>query len=65
MSLAWMMVAPSVCRFGSVGNGLSMINYYAIAWGLFERETSSKIGERTMYSPQMQSSGFCVINRFG
>ena len=65
VSFAWMMVAPSVCRFGSVGNGLSIINYYPIAWRLFERDTSSKIAERTMYSPQMQSFGFRVIKRCG
>jgi len=55
VSLAWTIVAPSVCRFGRVGSGLSMINYYAIAWGVFEHETSSEVQERTMYSPQMQS----------
>ena len=31
VSRAWMIVAPSVCRFGRVGNDLSMINYCAIA----------------------------------
>ena len=41
MSRAWTIVAPSVCRFGRVGKGLSMINYYAVAWKVFEHETSS------------------------
>lgn len=45
VSLAWMIVAPSVCRFGSVGKGLSMINYYQTAWRPFERDASSKVGE--------------------
>jgi len=36
VSLAWMIVAPSVSRFGRVGSALSMINYYAIAWRTFE-----------------------------
>ena len=30
VSWAWTIVAPSVCRFGRVGKGLSMINYYAV-----------------------------------
>ena len=58
MSRAWTMVAPSVCRFGRVGNGLSMINYCAIARRAFEYEISSEIQKRTMYSPQIQSFYF-------
>lgn len=55
VSLAWTMVAPSVCRFGRTGKGLSMINYYAIARACSEHETWGGAEERTMYSPQMQS----------
>ena len=59
VSRAWTIVAPSVCRFGRVGKGLSMINYYAVAWKVFEHETSSGVQKRTIYSPQMQS--FCYV----
>ena len=41
VSRAWTIVAPSVCRFGRVGKGLSMINYYAVAWKVFEHEMLS------------------------
>lgn len=37
VSLAWTIVAPSVCRFGRAGKALSMINYCV---GEIEHETS-------------------------
>ena len=43
MSWAWTIVAPSVCRLGRVGKGLSMINYYAVAEEVFEHETWSGV----------------------